>query len=99
MTSGNGRSSRSLPNLVYTDENEFSVWHNGELQDGDGQGGIVKLDGNVETSGARLAHPAHSCPPLKVSFRGNQLMGHSGNTLPSPALPLGGVAGGPARAP
>lgn len=44
---------RSLPNLLYTDGNEFSLWHNGERV-----GEIVRLDGNVETSGHTLKAPS-----------------------------------------
>ena len=43
---------RSLPNLLYTDGNAFSLWQNGELV-----GSIVELDGDIETSGAKLAAP------------------------------------------
>jgi hypothetical protein len=43
---------QSLPNLLYTDGNSFSLWQNGELV-----GSIIKLEGDVETSGARLAAP------------------------------------------
>jgi hypothetical protein len=43
---------QSLPNLLYTDGNEFSLWQDGELV-----GDIVELDGDVETSGAKLAAP------------------------------------------
>ena len=39
------RKLRCLPNLLYTDGNQFSVWKNGELS-----GRIVKLDGDVQTS-------------------------------------------------
>ena len=42
----------SLPNLVYTDGNEFSLWRNGELVDA-----VVTLDGDIETSGAQLQAP------------------------------------------
>ena len=41
---------RTLPNLLYTDGNSFSLWQNGDLQ-----GSVVRLDGDVETSGATLA--------------------------------------------
>jgi hypothetical protein len=40
---------KSLPNLLYTDGNEFSLWRNGELA-----GEIVRLDGDIETAGADL---------------------------------------------
>jgi hypothetical protein len=43
---------QSLPNLLYTDGNEFSLWQDGQLV-----GDIVELDGDVETSGARLSAP------------------------------------------
>jgi len=43
---------RSLPNLLYTDGNAFSLWRDGALQ-----GGIVRLSGDVETAGAALAAP------------------------------------------
>src|SRR3982074_1020120 len=38
---------KSLPNLVYTDGNAFSLWRDGKLA-----GAIVRLEGNIETSGA-----------------------------------------------
>lgn len=40
---------QSLPNLLYTDGNSFSLWQNGELV-----GSVVELQGDVETSGAKL---------------------------------------------
>ncbi len=43
---------KSLPNLVYTDGNSFSLWRDGKLQ-----GSIVYLDGDVATSGIKLAAP------------------------------------------
>ena len=50
---------KTLPNLVYTDGNAFSLWQNGELQ-----GSVVRLDGDVETSGSALAAP----PTLMALF-------------------------------
>ena len=44
---------KSLPNLLYTDGNGFSLWRDGELQ-----GGIVRLEGDVASDGARLSAPA-----------------------------------------
>ena len=41
---------KSLPNLIYTDGNSFSLWRDGKLESI-----IVHLEGNVETSGAKLA--------------------------------------------
>jgi Type ISP C-terminal specificity domain/N-6 DNA Methylase len=43
---------QSLPNLIYTDGNEFSLWRNGELE-----GSLVRLIGDVETAGHKLAAP------------------------------------------
>jgi hypothetical protein len=43
---------QALPNLVYTDGNQFSLWHNGEPI-----GSVVHLIGDVETSGADLDAP------------------------------------------
>jgi hypothetical protein len=43
---------QSLPNLLYTDGNSFSVWQNGELI-----GSIVELQGDIEEAGAKLAAP------------------------------------------
>jgi hypothetical protein len=43
---------QSLPNLLYTDGNSFSLWRNGELI-----GAIVNLHGDIETAGAKLTAP------------------------------------------
>jgi hypothetical protein len=43
---------QSLPNLLYTDGNSFSLWQNGELV-----GSIVTLEGDIETSGDKLTAP------------------------------------------
>lgn len=40
---------KHLPNLLYTDGNDFSLWRDGELV-----GSIVRLDGDIETAGAGL---------------------------------------------
>ncbi len=50
---------KSLPNLLYTDGNSFSLWQNGELV-----GSIVELQGDIETSGSKLAAP----PELVARF-------------------------------
>jgi hypothetical protein len=47
---------KSLPNLVYTDGNGFSLWRDGELA-----AKIVLLEGDVETSGAKLKAPESLC--------------------------------------
>ncbi len=46
------RKLKSLPNLLYTDGNAFSLWRDGELQDS-----VIRLDGDVETSGRSLSAP------------------------------------------
>ena len=43
---------KSLPNLVYTDGNGFSLWRNGEPE-----GKIILLEGDIEASGAKLKAP------------------------------------------
>jgi hypothetical protein len=48
---------KSLPNLIYTDGNSFSLWRDGKLESA-----IIHLSGNVESSGAKLAAPATLLP-------------------------------------
>ena len=43
---------QTLPNLLYTDGNAFSLWRNGSLE-----GDVVPLQGDVETAGSKLAAP------------------------------------------
>ncbi len=43
---------RSLPNLLYSDGNAFILWQNGELVDA-----VVILDGDIASSGDKLAAP------------------------------------------
>jgi hypothetical protein len=50
---------QSLPNLLYTDGNEWSLWQDGELV-----GSVVRLSGDVETSGSQLTAP----PELLARF-------------------------------
>lgn len=49
---------KSLPNLLYTDGNAFSLWHGGEAARP-----IVQMDGDIESSGAGL-----SAPPALLSL-------------------------------
>ncbi len=49
----------SLPNLIYTDGNGFSLWQDGKIV-----GSIVRLNGDVESSGAKLG----SAPGLQGLF-------------------------------
>ena len=55
---------QSLPNLIYADGNEFSLWRNGELA-----ASLVRLDGDIETSGDKLA-PGHGLHALFDFFFG-----------------------------
>lgn len=43
---------KSLPNLLYTDGNSFGLWRDGERV-----GDVIRLDGDVESSGANLSAP------------------------------------------
>lgn len=55
---------KSLPNLLYTDGNAFSLWRDGKIE-----GAVVHLDGNVETAGAKLAAPATLIPLISDFLR------------------------------
>lgn len=48
---------KALPNLIYTDGNEFSVWHDGELQADEDMPGVVRLSGDLHTAGTGLTAP------------------------------------------
>lgn len=48
---------KALPNLLYSDGNAFSLWRDGELT-----GPVVRLDGDIETSGSKLAAPESLLP-------------------------------------
>jgi hypothetical protein len=43
---------QSLPNLIYTDGNEFSLWRNGEIE-----GELIRLNGDIRTAGSNLTAP------------------------------------------
>ena len=43
---------QTLPNLIYSDGNGFSLWRNGELE-----GEIVHLEGDIASAGSRLNAP------------------------------------------
>jgi hypothetical protein len=53
---------KSLPTLIYTDGNSFSLWRDGKLEDK-----IAQLDGNIETSGIKLGAP-NTLLPLVTNF-------------------------------
>jgi hypothetical protein len=48
---------KSLPNLIYTDGNSFSLW-----RDGKSESAVVHLKGNIESSGANLDAPTTLLP-------------------------------------
>jgi hypothetical protein len=50
---------KALPNLLYTDGNSFALWRDGTLERE-----IVRLEGDVETSGAKLKAPDTLLPLL-----------------------------------
>ena len=53
---------KSLPNLIYTDGNAFSLWRDGEIV-----GKIIHLEGDVGTAGVKLEAPA-TLLPLVTDF-------------------------------
>ena len=53
---------QTLPNLMYTDGNAFSLWRNGGLE-----GNVIALDGDIETAGVKLTAPS-SLPGLFSDF-------------------------------
>ena len=55
---------RALPNLLYTDGNSFSLWRDGQLV-----GDVVRLSGDIETAGAKLAAPAKLLPLIDDFLR------------------------------
>jgi len=55
---------KSLPNVIYTDGNSFSLWRDGKLENA-----IVHLDGDVETSGGELAAPSTLLPLISDFLR------------------------------
>lgn len=55
---------KSLPNLLYTDGNSFSLWRDGKLA-----GSIVQLEGNVESAGAKLSAPTTLLPLISDFLR------------------------------
>lgn len=56
---------KSLPNLMYTDGGNFSLWRNGQLVD------RVELEGDVETAGVKLAAPTTLLPLISDFLRWN----------------------------
>ncbi len=57
---------KSLPNLIYTDGNSFSLWRDGELQ-----GKVVTFDDDIESAGAKLTAPSTLLPLVTDFLRWN----------------------------
>ena len=55
---------QTLPNLIYTDGNGFSLWRNGELE-----GEVAHLRGDVRTAGNKLAAPRNLVPLFADFFQ------------------------------
>jgi len=55
---------KSLPNLLYTDGSSFALWRNGEIVRK-----VVRLEGDLESAGARLEAPP-TLLPLIADFLG-----------------------------
>jgi hypothetical protein len=55
---------KSLPNLLYTDGNSFSLWRDGQPVDK-----LVELEGDVESAGAKLAAPGTLLPLIADFLR------------------------------
>jgi hypothetical protein len=54
-----GEKLRSLPNILFTDGNAFSLWQEGEII-----GSVLTLEGDIQTAGAKVSPP----PGLQVLF-------------------------------
>ncbi len=59
---------KSLPNLLYTDGNGFSLWRSGELE-----GKVVLLDGDIADAGKKLGAPATLLPLIMDFLRWNPI--------------------------
>jgi Type ISP C-terminal specificity domain/N-6 DNA Methylase len=59
---------KSLPNLLYTDGNGFSLWRSGEIE-----GKVVQLNGDIADSGKKLEAPATLLPLLMDFLRWNPI--------------------------
>ena len=67
---------KALPNILYTSGNGFSLWQDGELQ-----GGVVQLDGDVATSGAKLKAPGSLLPLINDFLTWNPIPPKSARKL------------------
>ncbi len=56
---------KSLPNLIYTDGNAFSLWHDGELV------ALIQCEGEIESAAKALRPPRRSSNSSTTSSSGN----------------------------
>jgi hypothetical protein len=66
----------SLPNLIYTDGNSFSLWQDGELVDS-----VITLIGDIESSGSQLQAPPGLLGLFEKFFRWEPLPPRSAKEL------------------
>src|ERR1039458_5052967 len=66
----------SLPNLIYTDGNSFSLWQDGELV-----GSVITLIGDIESSGSQLQAPPGLLGLFEKFFRWEPLPPRSAKEL------------------
>src|SRR5579862_3150182 len=67
---------RSLPNLLYTDGNSFGLW-----RDGQAVGPVLDLQGDIETSGAKLRPPTGLMLLFENFLRWKPVAPHSAREL------------------
>ncbi|MDP8997158.1 MAG: N-6 DNA methylase [Pseudomonadota bacterium] len=67
---------KSLPNLLYTDGNGFSLWRSGQIE-----GKVVLLDGDIADAGKKLEAPATLLPLLMDFLRWNPIAPKSAKEL------------------
>ncbi len=66
---------KTLPNLIYTDGNGFTLWQDGELKE------TVVLDGDIEKAGAKLFAPATTLALFMNFFAWNPIAPRSAKQL------------------
>lgn len=74
---------RLLPNVIYTDGQQWSLWQNGERV-----GGVITLDQDVETAGGELTSPTDFEPLLYKFFSWQPIAPKSASELASTSARL-----------
>ena len=67
---------KTLPNLIYTDGNGFTLWQDGQLKE------TVELDGDIEKAGAKLTAPATLLALFANFFAWNPIVPEVPSSLP-----------------